>query len=256
MSKTYTTMSTGLTTANKTVVGAINEVNNKIGEMKIYTSLDQLSLTSGITTTTIFNAMPNNSLLRIEVVDNAVVTDIPKNTNGVLMIDKVSNNNVTIEYKITSGELYIGVLTIGDTTSLSWKRLCSATEDDYKSGYIWISKYMPAGATGVSFYLSYSVKNGICFVSCGGSLTTSAVFTEGSKIDLSQTAWSQNTGKTLFPKSTSYISTKLYSDKNNTSSVLSLQITENGEVYMAHSGSLITDGNDYWYGSLVYPIAD
>ena len=31
MSKTYTTMSTGLTTANKTVVGAINEVNNKIG---------------------------------------------------------------------------------------------------------------------------------------------------------------------------------------------------------------------------------
>ena len=88
------------------------------------------------------------------------------------------------------------------------------------------------------------------------SLTTSAVFTEGSKIDLSQTAWSQNTGKTLFPKSTSYISTKLYSDKNNTSSVLSLQITENGEVYMAHSGSLITDGNDYWHGSLVYPIAD
>ena len=94
MSKTYTTLSTGLTTANKTVVGAINEVNNKIGEMKIYTSLDQLSLTSGITTTTIFNAMPNNSLLRIEVADNAVVTDIPKNTNDNIFKSLI---NATLE---------------------------------------------------------------------------------------------------------------------------------------------------------------
>lgn len=255
MSKTYTTLSTGLTTANKTVVGAINEVNNKIGEMKIYTSLDQLSLTSGITTTTIFNAMPNNSLLRIEVADNAVVTDIPKNTNGVLMIDKVSNNNVTIEYKITSGELFIGVLTIGDTTSLSWKRLCSTTEDNYESGFIWISKYLPTGATGNNFYLSYSVKNGCCFVSCGGGMTTSANF-DYTKIDLTKTTWSTNTGKTIFPKPRTNQKVKLFSEKNNVNSLLLLEIYPTGEVYMFHSGSLITDKNEYWQGTLCYAILE
>ena len=126
----------------------------------------------------------------------------------------------------------------------------------YNSGYIWIGKYLPTGTTSDSFFLSYSVKNGICFVNCGGDITTSKTFVNSEKIDLSKTTWSQNTGKTLFPKPSSYVATKLYSDKNNINSLLSLAIATSGEVYMVHSGSLITDGNDYWNGSLVYPIAD
>ena len=115
---------------------------------------------------------------------------------------------------------------------------------------------MPTGATGKSFFLSYSIRNGICFVNCGGSLTTSATFANGAKIDLSKTTWSQNTGKTLFPKTSSYVGTKLYSDNNNTASCLSLSITTSGEVFLSHSGNLITDSNDYWQGALVYPIAE
>ena len=255
-----------LATNDKTVSGAINELKEAIdngtgaetpsSNIVTYSSLDQLSLTSGTTIINIFNALPNNSLLRLEVADNSVVTDIPTNTNGILMIDKVSSNNVTIEYKITGGELYIGLLTIGDTTTLSWKRLCSTKEDNYDSGYIWISKYMPTGATGKSFFLSYSIRNGICFVNCGGTLTTSATFVNGEKIDLSKTTWSQSTGKIIFPKHSSFVATKLYSEKNNTSSLLLLSITANGEIYMTHSGDLITDSSDYWHGSLAYPIAE
>ena len=250
------TIDSGLNTTSKEVVGAINEINSKMGELTIYTDLAQLKLTNGITTTAIFNTMPNNSMLRLEVNSNTEVTDIPANNSGILMIDKVSSNNVTIEYKITGGELYIGLLTIGDTTTLSWKRLCSTKEDNYDSGYIWITKYMPTGATGKSFFLSYSIRNGICFVNCGGSLTTSATFVNGEKIDLSKTTWSQSTGKTIFPKHSSFVATKLYSEKNNTGSLLLLSITANGEIYLTHSGDLITDGSDYWHGSLAYPIAE
>lgn len=230
-------------------------IGGVISNITTYASLDQLGLVNGTSTIDIFNALPDNSLLRIEVANNTVVTDIPKNTNGVLMIDKVSNNNVTIEYKITSGELFIGVLTIGDTTSLSWKRLCSTAEDNYESGYIWIDNYLPKGATGNNFYLSYSVKNGCCFVSCGGGMTTSANF-DYTKIDLTKTTWSTNTGKTIFPKPKTPKKVKLFSEKNNVNSLLLLEIYPTGEVYMLHSGSLITDKNEYWQGTLCYAISE
>ena len=39
-------------------------------------------------------------------------------------------------------------------------------------------------------------------------------------------------------------------------SLLLLEIYPTGEVYMFHSGSLITDKNEYWQGTLCYAILE
>ena len=250
MSKTYTTLSTGLTTANKTVVGAINEVNNKIGEMKIYTSLDQLSLTSGITTTTIFNAMPNNSILRLEVATNTEVTDIPTNSSGILMIDKGnSSSGFDIQYKLSSNSgtatnsLYIGQLQGSDGSGLTWRRLCSTSIEDSEK-IVMLS--LPSNFTGISngAYVRCKVVNGWCIVS----------FTVGvTKITASTSNYEQCA--TGLPPSAGTYYYGLFSENGNTATQVTVKFRTDGTLHILAKGSEVST-QDFYLGNFAYPVKE
>lgn len=251
MSRTYTALSTDLTTTNKTVVGAINEVNDKIGEMKIYTSLAQLSLTSGITTTTIFNTMPNNSILKLEVATNTEVTDIPTNVGGILMIDKGnSSSGFDIQYKLSSNSgtatnaLYIGQLQGSDGSGLTWRRLCSTSIENSK-GVIMLS--LPSNFTGVSNgdYVSYEVLNGWCIVS----------FTVGvTNITISSTSKYEQCATGLPPSIGDYFC-GLFSENGNTATQVTVLIKANGALQILAKGSEVS-AKDFYLGNFAYPVKE
>ena len=248
-----------LNTTDKTVSGAINELKEAIDSgtgtevpspnIVTYSSLDQLSLTSGTTSIDILNALPDNSLLRIEVADNAVVTDIPENVKGVLIIDKNSSTGINIEYKVVGGELYIGLLTIGDTTTLTWKRVCVTNLKDTTSGYIWLNKNgnsMPSGVTTNSgFYVNYTIKNGWCQMLIGGTLKTS------NTVD-----YASFTLANALPKPNALIFQQLWSEENlNSTSRVIFTVTSSGGAQLSVSGSALAKV-DYWNGIISYPVKE
>ena len=144
--------------------------------MKTYTRLDQLGLTTPITVGDIFNAMPDSSLAIIQCGEKAMsVTDVPIEF-GILTIEKCNLSRFSILCKSSLGaslapnELYIGQLKGIDGTGLSWKRVCSTSVADVPKTNI-ISRVSNATVnSGGSVF--YSIKNGICYVQFMGVTTT------------------------------------------------------------------------------------
>lgn len=252
-----------LNTTDKTVSGAINELKEAIDNgtgtevpnpnIITYSSLEQLSLTSGTTTINIFNALPNNSLLRIEVTDNTIVTDIPENVKGVLIIDKNSSTGVNIEYKVVGGELYIGRLTIGEATTLSWKRVCTTTIADGKSGNKFFSGKLPSIMTVQSPYLNYTIKNGWCKIEFGMRINKTTGTCDYTKIDLS-TVLTDTNG--LLPKPMATSDTIMYTEDSATQqTVILLEVNSVGEFYIKVKGNNITSAL-YYRASIMYPLKE
>ena len=256
-----------LTTNDKTVTGAINELKEAIDKgagaeapspnIVTYSSLDQLSLANGTTTINILNALPDNSLLRMEIADNSVVTDIPESVKGVLIIDKNSSTGINIEYKVVGGELYIGLLTVGDTTTLSWKRLCSTKVADEKSGNIFFTNYLPSGVTvGASAYCKYAIKNGMCTLIVGIGINKTTATFDYAQIDLSKTSWSSNTGKTTLPPSFAGSTIfGLVSEVGDTNIQVMMEVNSSGLLYMKVAGGTTTT-QGYWNGTISYVIKE
>lgn len=246
------TTDNSLKTTSKEIVGAINEVNDKIGEMKIYTSLAQLSLTSGITITTIFNAMPNNSILKLEVASNTEVTDIPTNSSGILMIDKGnSSSGFDIQYKLSSNSgtatnsLYIGQLQGSDGSGLTWRRLCSTSIEDSEKT---VMLSLPSNFTGISngAYVKCKVVNGWCIVSFTVGVTKITASTSSS--DYKQCA-------TGLPPSAGTYYYGLFSENGNTATQVTVMFKTDGTLRILAQGSEVS-AKDFYLGNFAYPVKE
>lgn len=111
------------------------ENNSKELDGKIYTSLEELGLTAPTTVGEVFMAMPEKSMLMLNVealVDDGTnvltVTDVPKEF-GVLTIEKHIYGRFRIEYSNSLGgavfnaRKWIGALKGSDGTGLVWKEV-------------------------------------------------------------------------------------------------------------------------------------
>lgn len=159
---------------NDQVAGAKDVYDKVIKDknLKTYTSLIQLGLTTPITIPEIFNSLPSNSKGLFEIVKSKV-PDMPNVTGGyaLLLIEKLSNGRFNIMLKpslsqsVAVNELYIGQLKGVDGTELTWKRVCTTSVADVPRTIITDK----LASTKVSFtnsdsYVSYYVKNGDCYV--------------------------------------------------------------------------------------------
>ena len=243
------TIDSGLNTTSKEVVGAINEINSKMGELTIYTDLAQLKLTNGITTTTIFNTMPNNSMLRLEVNSNTEVTDIPANNSGILMIDKgKTSTGFDIQYKMSSNlgiapnTLYTGQLKGGDGSGLTWRRICTTSIEDNKGT---INFTMPSNITGIpdGCYGDYVIRDGWCFASFTVGVTKITPFANYTQI------------ATGFPSPIKTIYPVLYSENGVQGTQITLYINSSGVVKILAKGNA-TSGQDFYLGIVTYPVKE
>ena len=243
------TTDSSLNTTSKEVVGAINEINSKMGELTIYTDLAQLKLTNGITTTTIFNTMPNNSMLRLEVNSNTEVTDIPANNSGILMIDKgKTSTGFDIQYKMSSNlgiapnTLYTGQLKGGDGSGLTWRRICTTSIEDNKGI---INFTMPSNITGIpdGCYGDYVIRDGWCFASFTVGVTKITPFANYTQI------------ATGFPSPIKGIYPVLYSENGVQGTQITLYINSSGVVKILAKGNA-TSGQDFYLGIVTYPVKE
>ena len=138
--------------------------------LKTYTSIEQLGLTTPTTVGAIYNAIPANSCLNI-FASLSSVTDLPLQ-QGLLSITKISTAGFDIIFKRSgSGSkadnaMYIGQLKGIDGTGLTWKKVCSTSVED-----VALTSLTYNEATSIYYTLTsggihshYIVKNGICYV--------------------------------------------------------------------------------------------
>jgi len=139
----------------------------KDSNIKTFTDISQLGLTTPITVENIFKNMPDNSLL-CQMVDNYSITNVPFG-NGILIIHKHQDSKFSIEFKISAGTsiaqnyLYIGQLKGIDVTGPTWSRVCTTSVADVKETSIKFDE-TALGLTISKSRSSYKVINGICYV--------------------------------------------------------------------------------------------
>ena len=188
------------TVTNKQVVGAKDFYNHaSTRNIKTYTSLEQLGLTAPVTTGELFNAIPNDSVCRIQattIENTVIVSDVPY-MYGILLIDKTNSDRFDIGFKkchgglIAGDEKWIGQLKGSDGTGLTWNRICTTSVPDVAKTNM-SSKLINATIPYGGVY--YSVKNGICNVQITGLVVSTStdrtvIFPNGSlpKIDVNNT---------------------------------------------------------------------
>ena len=156
----------------------------KDNNIKTYTRLEQIGLTSGCTVEEIYSALPNDSYFECgtnTTYDNSplyVINNLPNQNGGLLTIRKAAKNvRNTIEYRTTYGngvmtDLYIAQFKGVDLSGLSWKRVCTTSVTDVAKTYVTVQN--------VTGSVSYSVNNGICYVAL--SIVVPVGFTNGTII--------------------------------------------------------------------------
>ena len=207
--------------------------------LKTYTDINQLGLTTPVTVGEIFSTMPNFSLLRFQV-DNYSVTDAPA-PNGILIIDKIRSAKFSIEFKISAdgsvaqNSLYIGQLKGSDASGLSWKRVCTTSVADMSPSEI--SSFVDTDVSGV---INYRVKNGICFVKIWGMQSKTA-------------------GKSKFLLNDSSMPIPDCFDTGNALFEANGDGTANAFAFVDNKGALIAHfykANSEVYGSFSYPVSE
>ena len=142
----------------------------KDSNIKTFTTLEQLGITTPTTVGNIFNAMSTNSCLNI-FVSLASVTDLPLQ-QGLLSITKISTSGFDIIFKrsgsssVADNAMYIGQLKGIDGTGLSWKKLCATSVADVPWTTITPTSVLTRGI------IRYRVKNGICYVKMDDIIST------------------------------------------------------------------------------------
>ena len=136
--------------------------------LKTYTSIEQLGLTTPTTVEDIYKAIPANSCLNI-FASLSSVTDLPLQ-QGLLSITKISTAGFDIIFKrsgsgsIADNAMYIGQLKGIDGTGLSWKKVCTTSVEDIPQTAITFADttyYIPE-STHMDY--GYRVLNGICYL--------------------------------------------------------------------------------------------
>ena len=163
--KTSIVTSISSTSTDDTVPSAKAVYDNciKNNNIKTYTDITQLGLTTPTTVGAIYNAIPANSCLNIYASVTSV-TDLPLQ-QGLLSITKINTAGFDIILKrsgsgaVTDNTMYIGQLKGTNGTGLSWKKVCATSVKDVAMTSI--NTFDTATMTGT---LSYEVVNGICYV--------------------------------------------------------------------------------------------
>lgn len=157
----------------------------KDSNIKTYTALEQLGLTSGCTVQEVYIALPTPSIFVAKTI-NTDITDIPT-TRGIIIVHKPIAGFVEVTFKETAiagvspNNMWLGSLKGGDGTGLTWSKVCTTTVAD-------VSKTNIAFMDTVNFKtiptvpLSYVVKNGLCTISggvtCDASASTAVTISE------------------------------------------------------------------------------
>ena len=157
-------------TSTDTQVPSAKEVYDnciKDNNLKTYTSIEQLGLTTPTTVGVIYNAIPANSCLNI-FASLSSVTDLPLQ-QGLLSITKISTAGFDIIFKrsgsgsIADNTMYIGQLKGVDGTGLTWKKVCTTRVDNVTETNLTLTSVDKYKFTYESNN-TYLVKNGICYV--------------------------------------------------------------------------------------------
>ena len=117
--------------------GHIYKLGIEYGKDAYFTSLAQLGLTAPTTVGEVFVAMPDKSMLMLNVENvadaNVTITDAPHNY-GLLTIEKHSNARFRIEFSnslggnVTTVQKWIGILKGNDGTGLRWIELTGSAK--------------------------------------------------------------------------------------------------------------------------------
>lgn len=168
--KTSIVTSINSTSTDDTVPSAKAVYDNciKDNNIKTYTDITQLGLTTPTTVKDIYNALPTNSCLN-SFASLTSVTDLPLQ-QGLLSITKISTSGFDIIFKRSGSSskadntMYIGQLKGADGTRLTWERVCTTSVTDVSQKaltYNDTTNYKPE-STHVDY--GYRVLNGICYL--------------------------------------------------------------------------------------------
>ena len=219
-----------LTTTSKEVVGAINEVKslndtklNKTDANKLNcVSIDNVSLKEYILTN--FTETEKTYYL----IAKTTCTDLPKASNFYITVETPG----TYTYKVTAKELgdsnaiYVCTYRTISSSWTKWEKVCTTTVADVPKTSITVQN--------VTGSISYSVKNGICYIAL--SITVPTDFTNGGAI----------TPANSLPNFNPNCSNGHY------------QVSKGGLIVIQNDGSIklwYAIGNTV-YGSFSYPVAE
>lgn len=139
----------------------IQEVANTDRNLKTYTTLSQIGLTTGCTISDILNALTDYSQI---VVNSSYInnTDRPLNSpaDELITITRLWHSRITIISTDRNGKICTGLTSYSGTTVTfeGWKRVCTTSVEDVDKTLITTQNLL----TGI---ISYYIKNGLCYVS-------------------------------------------------------------------------------------------
>ena len=148
----------------------------KDSNIKTYTALEQLGLTSGCTVQEIYIALPTPSTFVAKTI-NTDITDIPT-TRGVIIIHKPIAGFVEVTFKETAiagvspNNMWLGSLKGGDGTGLTWSKVCTTTVEDVGKTFFALNTMTDITFGNISAF--YLISNGICTVDMTFNCTTTA----------------------------------------------------------------------------------
>lgn len=222
-----------------------NAIKDK--NIKTYTSVEQLGLTSGCSVGDIFNALPSNSIFKARATTTSghvnEVTDIPF-TQGILLIDKYDTTSFSIQFKrsangsISGNDFYIGQLKGVDGTGITWQKVCTTTVEDVAD-------------IRVSTNDVFTSTNDICYSLLNGMCTLNFEASDPSNTTDINHLWAKVTDDIL-PKSKMTIKFPLVCMPSEKTIVCTIDInSKNLKVY-----GTIPSGTTGIFGSVSYPVAE
>ena len=158
------------------VKNSVFELFKKEHNLRTYTSIEQLNLSTEATINEIFASLPDNSVFNL-FVSKTNYPELP-DQQGLLTITKSSKAGFDITFKRsgqsskTANDIYIGQLKGLDGSNLSWDRLCKTKISDITKTPITLS--YPNSVTNNNSSISYSVTNGVCTINYDLSFSTTS----------------------------------------------------------------------------------
>lgn len=225
-------------------------VYNKVKDtnIKTYTALEQLGLTSGCTVKEIYIALPTPSTFVAKTI-NTDITDIPT-TRGIIIIHKPIAGFVEVTFKETAiagvspNNMWLGSLKGGDGTGLTWSKVCTTTVADVNETSIEFDE-TALGLTIVNSHSLYKVINGICYV----TIEINVVPPTENKI-----YGYTKISTTSIPKIG--FSTKATLNVVESNSSISAVLDRGDTIIKLHGNILAREGSCIIQGSFSYPVAE
>ena len=212
----------------------------KDSNIKTYTALEQLGLTSGCTVQEVYIALPTPSTFVAKTI-NTDITDIPT-TRGIIIVHKPIAGFVEVTFKETAiagvspNNMWLGSLKGGDGTGLTWSKVCATKVADVPFTPITFkdSNIVSLGNSG------YCVNNGWCHLVLEIQFNADMTF-----------GWNGITNCNIPIPKTSLRTTKMILN-STTAPVKSIVCGVQGELVLFGSAS----NTEQYFGSVSFPVAE